>query len=61
MFLAKVGALELSFIILLLFMLGLSGLIAAVVVIRIVEPAGLKALTQRLFGFPRPKRKRTAA
>jgi hypothetical protein len=56
--LAKVGTLEISFIILLLFMLGLSGVIAVAVVTRMVEPGGLRALSQRLIGFPRPKKRR---
>lgn len=47
--------LEIGFIILLLAMLGLSGLIGLAVLVRIVEPRGMKALSQRLFGFPRPK------
>ena len=50
-----VNVLEISFIILLLFMLGLSGVIGLVVVTRLVEPRGLKALSQRLIGLPRPK------
>ena len=53
-----ISVLELSFIILLLFMLGLSGLIGLAVIVRIVEPRGMKALSQRLTGFPRPKAKR---
>lgn len=56
MFLAKTGVLEISFILLLLSMLGLAGLIATAVVVRIVEPRGMKVLSQRLIGFPRPKR-----
>jgi hypothetical protein len=47
--------LEIGFIILLLAMIGLSGLIGLAVLVRIVEPRGMKALSQRLFGFPRPK------
>ena len=54
--LAKTGVLEISFILLLLFMLGLSGLIAAAVIVRMVEPGGMKRLSQRLIGLPRPKR-----
>ncbi|MEX2557008.1 MAG: hypothetical protein WEB06_15455 [Actinomycetota bacterium] len=50
---------EISFIILLLFMLGLSGVIGLVVVARIVEPRGLKVLSQRLIGLPREKKKRS--
>jgi hypothetical protein len=57
MLVAKVGVLELSFILLLLFMLGLSGLIAFAVVVRIVEPRGVKALSQRLIGLPRPPKR----
>ncbi len=53
--LPSVNVLEISFILLLLFMLGLSGLIGIVVVARLVEPRGLKALSQRLIGLPRPK------
>jgi hypothetical protein len=48
---------EISFIILLLFMLGLSGVIGLVVVARIVEARGLKVLSQRLIGLPREKKK----
>jgi hypothetical protein len=55
--LAKVGTLEISFILLLLFMLGLSGLIAFAVVVRIVEPGGMKRLSQKLIGFPRPSKR----
>lgn len=56
MILAKgINVLEISFIILLLFMLGLSGVIGLVVVTRLVEPRGIKALSQRLIGLPRPK------
>jgi hypothetical protein len=54
--LAKIGALEISFIILLLFMLGLSGLIAFAVVVRMVDPRGAKSMSQRLIGLPRSKR-----
>lgn len=49
--LAKIGALEISFIILLLFMLGLSGLIAVAVVTRMVEPKGMKHLGKKLTGL----------
>jgi len=49
--------LEISFIILLLSMLGLAGLIGLAVITRIVEPRGMKALSQRLIGLPRPKTK----
>ena len=49
------GTLEISFILLLLFMLGLSGLIGVAVIVRMVEPRGLRALSQRLIGFPRPR------
>ncbi len=55
--LAKVGALEISFILLLLFMLGLSGLIGFAVIVRIVEPGGMRRMSQRLIGIPRDKRK----
>ena len=50
-----VALLEVSFILLLLAMLGLAGLIGVAVVVRIVEPRGLKALSQRLIGLPRTK------
>ena len=50
--------LEIGFIILLLAMLGLAGLIGLVVLVRIVEPRGMKALSQRLVGLPRPKESR---
>lgn len=53
-----ISLLEISFIILLLFMLGLSGVIGLVVLTRMVEPRGVKALSQRLTGFPRPKEKK---
>jgi hypothetical protein len=43
-----VGALELSFILLLAFMLALSGVVALVVLVRVVEPRGLRALVARL-------------
>ena len=56
--LAKTGVLEISFILLLLSMLGLSGVIAMAVIVRMVEPRGMKALSQRLIGLPRPKRTR---
>lgn len=52
-----ISVLEISFIILLLFMLGLSGVIGLAVIVRIVEPRGMKALSQRLTGFPKPKTK----
>jgi hypothetical protein len=52
-----IGTLEISFIILLLFMLGLSGLIAFAVIVRIVEPGGMKRLSQKLVGFPRPPKR----
>ncbi len=52
-----IPVLEISFIILLLFMLGLSGVIGLVVLTRIVEPRGVKALSQRLTGFPRERAK----
>lgn len=52
-----ISLLEISFIILLLTMLGLSGVIGLVVVARIVEPRGLKVLSQRLIGLPREKKK----
>ncbi|MGH2794413.1 MAG: hypothetical protein ACRDKG_08910 [Actinomycetota bacterium] len=55
-----ISLLEISFIILLLFMLGLSGVIGLVVVARIVEPRGLKVLSQRLIGLPRPKKARNS-
>lgn len=50
-----IALLEVSFIILLLFMLGLSGVIGLVVITRLVEPRGVKALSQRLIGLPKPK------
>lgn len=50
-----ISTLEIGFIILLLGMLGLAGLIGLVVLVRIVEPRGMKALSQKLFGFPRTK------
>jgi hypothetical protein len=53
-----ISLLEISFIILLLSMLGLSGLIGLVVVARIVEPRGVKVLSQRLIGLPRDKKKK---
>lgn len=49
--LAKLGVLEVSFLILLLFMLGLSGLIAMAVITRMVEPRGMKHLGQKLTGL----------
>jgi hypothetical protein len=52
-----IAALEISFIVLLAFMLGLSGFIGAVIIIRIVEPQGLRVLSQRLIGLPKPRRK----
>jgi hypothetical protein len=52
---AAINVLEISFILLLLFMLGLSGVIGIVVIVRMVEPRGLKALSQKLIGLPRPK------
>jgi hypothetical protein len=51
-----IALLELGFVILLLFMLGLSGVIGLAVLTRIVEPRGMKALSQRLIGLPRPKK-----
>jgi hypothetical protein len=53
-----ISVLEISFIILLLAMLGLAGVIGLVVIVRIVEPRGLKVLSQRLIGLPRPKESR---
>lgn len=53
-----ISMLEIGFIILLLAMLGLAGLIGLAVLVRIVEPRGMKALSQKLFGFPRPKETR---
>jgi hypothetical protein len=50
--LAALHTLEISFIILLLSMLGASGLIALVIVVRVVEPSGVKALAARLRGKP---------
>ena len=50
-----ISVLEISFIILLLAMLGLAGLIGLAVLVRVVEPRGMKALSQRLIGLPRPK------
>jgi hypothetical protein len=58
MFLAKTGMLEISFIILLLSMLGLSGLIAFAVIVRIVEPKGARAVAERVGVLPRPKNPR---
>ena len=55
MILAKVGTLEISFIILLAFMLGLSGLIAFAVIVRIVEPKGARAVAERIVRPSRPK------
>jgi hypothetical protein len=52
--LAALHPLEISFIVLLLAMLGLAGLIGLVVVVRIVEPAGFKALFARLTGKTPP-------
>ena len=57
MVLAQTGVLEISFILLLLFMLGLSGLIAFAVIVRIVEPGGMKRLSQKLVGLPRPPKR----
>jgi hypothetical protein len=54
-FLAKIGALEISFIILLLFMLGLSGLIGFAVIVRMVEPKGARAMAERVVGLPQKK------
>jgi hypothetical protein len=54
-FAVGINVLEISFILLLLFMLGLSGVIGLVVIVRLVEPRGLKALSQKLIGLPRPK------
>ena len=53
-----ISTLEIGFIILLLAMLGLAGVIGLVVLTRIVEPRGMKALSQKLFGFPRSKEAR---
>lgn len=53
-----ISLLEISFIVLLSFMLGLSGLIGLVVITRIVEPRGMKVLSQRLIGLPRDKKKK---
>jgi hypothetical protein len=53
--LLAIGALELSFIILLLFMLGLSGLIGFAVIVRMVEPKGARAMAKRVVGLP-PKK-----
>jgi hypothetical protein len=44
-----VALLEIGFIILLLSMLGLAGLLGVVVVVRLVEPRGLKFLLRRTF------------
>ena len=54
-----ISLLEISFIVLLLFMLGLSGVIGLVVITRIVEPRGMKVLSQRLIGLPRDKKKKS--
>jgi len=49
---AALHALEWSFISLLLLMTVLTGLIAVTIVVRVVEPAGVKALLLRLRGKP---------
>lgn len=41
--------LEISFLVLLLGMLGLAGLLGLVVVVRLVEPRGLKFILRRAF------------
>ena len=56
--LAEIGALEISFIILLLFMLGLSGLIAFAVIVRMIEPKGARAMAERVVGLPKKNDKR---
>ena len=53
-----ISLLEISFIILLLGMLGLAGVIGLAVITRIVEPRGVKVLSQRLIGLPRKKEKK---
>lgn len=53
---AALQALEYSFIALLAFMLGLSGLIGLTVVARMVEPGGVRALLRRLAGKPAARR-----
>ena len=53
-----ISVLEISFIILLLGMLGLAGVIGLAVITRIVEPRGVKVLSQRLIGLPRKKEKK---
>jgi len=58
MVLAKIGTLEISFIILLGFMLGLSGLIAFAVIVRLVEPKGARAVAERFVKPSRPKNPR---
>jgi len=55
MLLAQIHVLEVSFIILLSFMLGLSGLIAFAVIARIVEPKGARAIAERVIRPSRPK------
>lgn len=50
--LAALHTLEWFFISLLLLMTVVTGLIALVVVVRVVEPAGIKALVLRLRGQP---------
>jgi hypothetical protein len=52
--LAAIHALELTFLILLGGMVVVSGVIGLVVVVRVIEPAGLKALADRLRGKPTP-------
>jgi hypothetical protein len=47
--LLAIAWLELSFVVLLLSMLGLAGLLGLVVVARIVEPRGLKYILRRSF------------
>lgn len=43
-----VALLEISFIVLLVGMLGLAGVIGMLVIVRVVEPRGAKAFMQRL-------------
>lgn len=43
-----VGALEISFIVLLVGMLAAAGVIGMLVIVRVVEPRGAKAFLQRL-------------
>lgn len=46
----RVAALEISFIILLVGMLGATGVIGLAILVRLVEPRGLRAFLRRLAG-----------